>query len=184
MEDDNSVDLNAVSQHPEVGVIKVGPFPDDDYVKLIALHLLHKDMCPSRFIWPTLPDHLKDSAELKRLFRIGLASWKKQYDNAMTLIDFDWSDQSKPFMGLLRECLKKEALETIADSYAVISIDLFQKCVGLDREEAILTAQQLGWSIDGHFIHPIKPTNKPPPSNAFLLESMAGLNVNSSRQKK
>ncbi|CAG2245336.1 COPS8 [Mytilus edulis] len=85
------------------------------YTQLLALHLLHNEICEAKFVWKRIPAQIKTSTpELTN----------------------EWSEALKPVMDALLAATRKRAFNLVAQAYDSINVDDLAAFVGMPSSEA------------------------------------------------
>ncbi|XP_050545166.1 COP9 signalosome complex subunit 8-like [Daktulosphaira vitifoliae] len=127
----------------------------EKYVKLFSSYLLTNELCSAKFLWRRIPEHIKSTPELQKVWLIGKALWTKQYTHANELINYKWSDDLEPIMSALKSRLQQDTLKFISTHYENIPLDKFQLFMGVDKNQAEKIVDSEGWTCENGYVIPI-----------------------------
>ncbi|XP_052080484.1 COP9 signalosome complex subunit 8-like [Mytilus californianus] len=130
------------------------------YTQLLALHLLHNEICEAKFVWKRIPAQIKTSTpELTNVWAVGQKIWQRDFPGIYEAFNKEWSESLKPVMDALLAATRKRAFNLVAQAYDSINVDDLAAFVGMPSSEAAQAVQKEGWDADPQtrFITPRKP---------------------------
>ncbi|XP_071150680.1 COP9 signalosome complex subunit 8-like [Mytilus edulis] len=130
------------------------------YTQLLALHLLHNEICEAKFVWKRIPVQIKTSTpELTNVWAVGQKIWQRDFPGIYEAFTKEWSEALKPVMDALLAATRKRAFNLVAQAYDSINVDDLAAFVGMPSSEAAQAVQKEGWDADPQtrFITPRKP---------------------------
>ncbi|CAC5356668.1 COPS8 [Mytilus coruscus] len=130
------------------------------YTQLLALHLLHNEICEAKFVWKRIPAQIKTSTpELTNVWAVGQKIWQRDFPGIYEAFNKEWSESLKPVMDALLAATRKRAFNLVAQAYDSINVDDLAAFVGMPSSEAAQAVQKEGWDADPQtrFITPKKP---------------------------
>ncbi|OWF44351.1 COP9 signalosome complex subunit 8-like [Mizuhopecten yessoensis] len=137
------------------------------YNQLLALYLLHNEMCQAKFLWKRIPTAVKSTTpELTTIWAAGQKMWQRDYTGSYEALKKEYSTEVKPIMEAALEAYRRRAFHLVSQAYSSINADELATFLGMPTSEAVQAAQAEGWDADVHtrFITPKKPVGvKPDP---------------------
>merc|ERR1712166_1110543 len=108
--------------------------------------LLNNDLDRARFLWKRAKAHQAD-AELKGLWMVGQALWRKDCGAAFAAISACGSDGNvAALVPELQEVVRSRSAELIAAAYEDIAVENAAALLGLDADAARDYCTNLGWT--------------------------------------
>lgn len=135
--------------------IEEGSLTAEQYTKLFAAYLYTNELCAAKFLWRRVPDAMKTTPELQKVWSIGKALWTKQFTQAFELIDCKWPDVLEPTIMAIKSRIQQDTLKFISMHYENIPLDKFQTLMGVDKEQAERIVESEGWTCSKGFVTPV-----------------------------
>jgi len=128
------------------------------YGQLLAIYLLLGDLPNAKLLWKRIPDTVKqESLELPAIWAVGKALFSRDFASIYASItQSEWPPHLKNIMNLIRDTTRTRALNLVAKAYTTITLTDLSRYLGVEPNEALQRATELGWRIEGNFVHPIK----------------------------
>ncbi|XP_052676037.1 COP9 signalosome complex subunit 8-like [Crassostrea angulata] len=137
-----------------------GVAPAQVYNQLLALYLLHNDMCNAKFLWKRIPQTVKSSTpETVQIWAVGQKLWLRDYPGIYEALKKEWSESISQIMEAVKAATRERAKTLVSKAYSSIDADDFAVFMGMPLSEAIQAATQEGWTYDSatKYIKPTKP---------------------------
>ncbi|XP_022320562.2 COP9 signalosome complex subunit 8-like [Crassostrea virginica] len=132
------------------------------YNQLLALYLLHNDMCNAKFLWKRIPQTVKSaSPETLQIWAVGQKLWLRDYPGIYEALKKEWSENTTQIMEALKAATRERAKTLVSKAYSSIDAEDFAVFMGMPLTEAIQAAIQEGWTYDSStkYIKPKKPVS-------------------------
>lgn len=131
-----------------------------DYCKFLLIHFILLDTTNARYLWKRLPKKLKeDDKLLTHLWAIGKELSKKNYPQAMTLIDTPTKQaEVDALLKVLARVLREiHLLRNIQKAYSSIELNKLKQILGYKNDSDVQKLlQEKQWIVqDGH-VHPTR----------------------------
>ncbi|KAG9293057.1 hypothetical protein G9A89_016419 [Geosiphon pyriformis] len=132
--------------------------------ELIDKDLEHKPLFSNspaaRFLWKRIPERVKSSSEeLKAVWSVGTALWKRDFANVYGLIETrQWKPLIAPLMTSLAEILRERMLNLLTEAYSSIGTDEVSRYLGLPHDRLLPILVEIGWihDVSTDTLHPNK----------------------------
>ncbi|XP_033729050.1 COP9 signalosome complex subunit 8-like isoform X2 [Pecten maximus] len=130
------------------------------YSQLLALYLLHNEMCQAKFLWKRIPQSVKSTTpELTMIWTAGQKMWQRDYPGSYEALKKEYSVEVKPIMDEALEAYRRRAFHLVSQAYSSINGDELATFLGMSITDAVQAARAEGWEADAQtrFITPKKP---------------------------
>lgn len=153
----------------------------EQYAELMSLYFISNDLNNSKALWNRIPAQIKSSSvELKALWDVGQAAWKRNQANIYRLIkENQWSEGIKVNMMKYKEVTCQRYLSLTSFAYTTIEVEKLSVLLGLSESEVLELVMSKGWEVcneDGaqKLIKPkpLSSQHEPPLSNKDHLERL------------
>ncbi|XP_050434428.1 COP9 signalosome complex subunit 8-like isoform X2 [Adelges cooleyi] len=149
------LDVGFITEELEANEIDSYTLSITNYSKLFASYLYNNELCSAKFLWRRMPDNIKNTPELQRVWSIGKALWTKKYTQANELINYKWSESLESIMVALKRRIQQDTLKFISVYYDAISFHQFQSYMGVDKDQAERIIESEGWLCENGFVVPV-----------------------------
>ncbi|XP_060064353.1 COP9 signalosome complex subunit 8-like isoform X2 [Ylistrum balloti] len=130
------------------------------YSQLLALYLLHNEMCQAKFLWKRIPPSVKSGTpELTMIWTAGQKMWQRDYTGSYEALKKEYSPEVKPIMEAALDAYRRRAFHLVSQAYSSINGDELATFLGMSTADAVQAARAEGWNADAQtrFITPKKP---------------------------
>ncbi|XP_062612508.1 COP9 signalosome complex subunit 8-like [Saccostrea cucullata] len=139
------------------------------YNQLLALYLLHNDMCNAKFLWKRIPQSVKSSSpETGHIWAVGQKLWLRDYPGIYEALKKEWSESVLQIMEAVKAATRERAMRLVSKAYSSINAEEWAVFMGMPSNEAIQAATQEGWTYDSATKY-IKPKKLVPAKDPELL---------------
>lgn len=99
------------------------------YNQLLALYLLHNDMCNAKFLWKRIPQTVKSSTpETVQIWAVGQKLWLRDYPGIYEALKKEWSESISQIMEAVKAATRERAKTLVSKAYS--SIDSIVRGIG------------------------------------------------------
>ena len=137
---------------------KQGKTPSSVYSALLAVYLLQRNTDNAKLLWKRIPaDTKKGDATLGRVWTVGQHLWRRNFAEAQKCLAESWPEYVSPIMTEMAKVVQGRVVQLISRAYSNVSLQSVAEMLGCTPEVALRLVNELGWSVNGASVIPLKP---------------------------